>query len=400
MKTLVIDDDALMLKVLGRQLELLDRGETTLCDRAQDAITLLEQQGHLISLVFCDLQMPEIDGVEFVRHLARIGYRGGLVLISGEDERLLQTVQRLAKAHQMQVLGALKKPVSNAQLRQILDHEPVRPALPLAQPAPAFGDEELAHAISAGELVNHYQPKVDLVSGELAGVEALVRWQHPRAGLVYPDRFISTAESHGLIDGLTRAVLVNALRQAGSWLRAGLPLQMAVNVSMDNLAALDFPDRVARLADGAGVALSNLTLEVTESRLMHDPRASLEILTRLRLKRITLSIDDFGTGHSSLAQLRDIPFDELKLDRGFIDGVSKDAALRAIVEATLAMARQLGIKSVAEGVEDPADWRLLRRLGCDVAQGYLIGRPMPGQDLQDWRDAWELRRAGLMAPPS
>jgi EAL domain-containing protein (putative c-di-GMP-specific phosphodiesterase class I)/DNA-binding NarL/FixJ family response regulator len=400
MTTLVIDDDPFALKLLGRQLELLGCDELTLCGGAQEAIVLLEQQGHLISLVFCDLQMPDLDGVEFVRHLARIGYRGGLVLVSGEDERVLLTVQKLAQAHRMQVLGALQKPVSPAQLRHILDNKPSRPALVPVVPASAYGAEELARAIAAGELVNHYQPKVDLATGALVGVEALVRWQHPIAGLVYPDRFISTAESHGLIDELTRAVLVNALRQSRAWQQEGLPLQMAVNVSMDNLAALDFPDVVARLAAQAGVALSNLTLEVTESRLMGDSRASLEILTRLRLKRITLSIDDFGTGHSSLAQLRDIPFDELKLDRGFIDGVSKDAALRAIVEATLAMARQLGIKSVAEGVEDRADWDLLRRLGCDVAQGYLISRPMPGNAVPGWRADWEPRRPGLMVTAS
>jgi EAL domain-containing protein (putative c-di-GMP-specific phosphodiesterase class I) len=131
---------------------------------------------------------------------------------------------------------------------------------------------------------------------------------------------------------------------------------------------------------------------------MRDPRAPLEILTRLRLKRITLSIDDFGTGHSSLAHLRDIPFDELKLDRSFINGMSRDVALRAIVEATLAMARQLGIKSVAEGVEDRADWDMLRQLGCDVAQGYLIARPLQGSDLPRWQADWDLRRPELMLP--
>jgi EAL domain-containing protein (putative c-di-GMP-specific phosphodiesterase class I)/CheY-like chemotaxis protein len=367
----------------------------TLCESAQSAQTLLESEFETIGLVFCDLQMPDIDGVEFVRHLARIGYRGGLVLVSGENGRILQTVRKLAQAHQIDMIAALAKPVSLEQLRQVLASNASRQASAARAARHAYAPGELRRAIAAGELVNHYQPKVALSTGELVGVEVLVRWQHPTAGLVLPDQFIATAEEHGLIDPLTRSVLTSALRQGRVWHDAGLDIQLAVNVSMDNLAALDFPDVVAQLANDAGVALSSVVLEVTESRLMKDLRAPLDILTRLRLKRISLSIDDFGTGHSSLAQLRDIPFDELKLDRSFVNGASRDPALRAIVEATLQMARQLGMKSVAEGVEDRADWNLLRTLGCDVAQGYLIARPMPGNELPAWWKAWQPRRMEL-----
>jgi EAL domain-containing protein (putative c-di-GMP-specific phosphodiesterase class I) len=367
----------------------------TLCERAHDALALLETQAEAIGLVFCDLQMPGMDGVEFVRHLARIGYRGGLVLVSGEDARILQTVQKLAQAHHIHVLGALAKPISSEQLRQVLARNTSRGATaPRATRLP-YASDDLKRAIAGGELMNHYQPKVELATGELIGVEALVRWQHPQGELVFPDQFIATAEEHGLIDELTRTVLASALRQTRLWHDAGLELQVAVNVSMDNLAALDFPDVVAQLANEAGVALSSLVLEVTESRLMRDVRVPLDILTRLRLKRIGLSIDDFGTGHSSLSQLRDIPFDELKLDGSFINGAAKDPSLRAIVESTLAMARQLGMKSVAEGVEHRDDWDFLRALGCDVAQGYFIARPMPAIDLPGWWDDWELRRHEL-----
>lgn len=395
MNTLLIDDDPFALKLLARQLEQLGCVEVTLCERAHDALALLETQAEAIGLVFCDLQMPGMDGVEFVRHLAHIGYRGGLVLVSGEDARILQTVQKLAQAHHIRVLGALAKPLSSEQLRQVLASKASRSATASrATRLPLTGDA-LKRAIASGQLVNHYQPKVELVGGSLIGVEALVRWQHPEGELVFPDQFIALAEEHGLIDGLTRAVLASALQQARVWRDAGLELQVAVNVSMDNLAALDFPDVVAQLANKAGVALSSLVLEVTESRLMRDVRVPLDILTRLRLKRIGLSIDDFGTGHSSLAQLRDIPFDELKLDGSFVNGAVKDSSLRAIVESTLAMARQLGMKSVAEGVEQREDWDFLRGLGCDVAQGYFIARPLPAIDLPGWRSDWELRRDEL-----
>jgi EAL domain-containing protein (putative c-di-GMP-specific phosphodiesterase class I) len=228
-------------------------------------------------------------------------------------------------------------------------------------------------------------------------VEALVRWQHPKDDLVFPDQFITTAEEHGLIDELTRVVLTAALQQARIWQDAGLHLRVAVNVSMDNISSLEFPDFVARTAAKAGVPLTNLVLEVTESRLMKNPLAALDILTRLRLKHISLSIDDFGTGHSSLAQLRDIPFDELKVDRGFVHGAWRDSSLRAIFEANLGMAQQLGMKTVAEGVEDLEDWDFLCAAGCDLAQGYFIARPMPAEEIMGWLPTWESRLNKLMA---
>jgi EAL domain-containing protein (putative c-di-GMP-specific phosphodiesterase class I) len=223
------------------------------------------------------------------------------------------------------------------------------------------------------------------------GVETLVRWRHPQDGMVSPDHFIGVAEEHGLIDELTRVVLRDALAQTRIWQDAGLALRVAVNVSTDNLASLKFVNFVAEQAAAAGVAPQDVVLEVTESRLMKDMRAPLEILTRLRLKRFRLSIDDFGTGHSSLSQLRDIPFDELKIDRGFVHGVWANETVRAIYDASCRLARQLDMEIVAEGVEDRDDWDFLRRTGCDLAQGYFIAQPMPAADLPGWMKAWQER---------
>lgn len=397
MQILLVDDDLFALKLLAHQLAMAGFDAVISCEQAQQAVRILEAGPESIDLVFCDLQMPDIDGVEFIRHLARIEYPGSLVLVSGEDGRVLQTVQRLAQAHQVHMLGILSKPVLPEALHRLLDMHASRLVAPPLAPRRLFTPEELDEAIADRQLRIHYQPKVELVSGRVVGVEALVRWLHPEAGLVAPDRFIGIAEAHGLIDALTHEVLVTALAQTRRWLDQGLALHLAVNVSMDNLAVLDFPDQVAQLAHEAGVPPTSLTLEVTESQLMKDVRAPLDILTRLRLKRIGLSIDDFGTGHSSLAQLRDIPFDELKLDRSFVNGASKDPALRAIAQSTLAMARQLGMQSVGEGVEDRADWDFLCEMGCDVAQGYFIARPMPGADLAAWMADWAPRSAALLS---
>ena len=205
------------------------------------------------------------------------------------------------------------------------------------------------------------------------------------------------AETHGLIDDLTRVVLTAALAQARIWQDVGLVLRVAVNVSMHNLASLDFPDFVEGLATKAGVPPQEVVLEVTESQLMKDLRIPLEILTRLRLKRFRLSIDDFGTGHSSLAQLRDIPFDELKIDQSFVHGAWAGETLLAMYDTSLSLARKLGMDVVAEGVEDRADWNHLRRTGCDFAQGYFIARPMPAADLPAWiEDGQDRVNSGLV----
>ncbi len=390
MTTLLIDDDPVALDLLALQLAPLGRTDVIRLQHAAEALALLEADRDAVKLVFCDLHMPDIDGVEFMRRLARIGYRGELVVVSGDSRRALQAAHRLASSLQLRILGVVPKPASTERLRQVLEAGAADAA------AVPFTAQALAQAIDAQEFVYHYQPKVSLATAAVVGVEVLVRWQHPQLGLVYPDRFIGLAEAHGLLDRLTQLVLAAALRQARRWRDACLDLRMAVNVSMDSLSAPGFADTLARLAADAGVALSSLTLEVTESRLMTGARAPVESLARLRRMGVSLSIDDFGTGRSTPDELRDIPFDEIKLDGSFINGAARDPSLKAAVEATLAMSYPIGMKSVAEGVEERIDWDFLRLRGCDAAQGYFIARPMPADELLAWHAAWEARCEGLV----
>ena len=390
-RILMLDDEPFMLKLLGRMLANLGFTQVTSCDNGRAALTSFDSPNNPPDLILLDLNMPEMDGVEFVRHLVERLYTGSLILISGEDERMQQAAVKLVRAHKISVLGHLRKPVKPEALFALLEKWTPSSLISPRAAKEVYGADEVRAAINNGELVNYYQPKVAVATGEVKGVETLVRWRHPQDGMVFPDQFIGVAEAHGLIDDLTRVVLTGALDQAKVWQDAGLVLRVAVNVSMVSLTSLDFPDFVAGLAAQAGVPPQAVVLEVTESRLMRDLRAPLEILTRLRLKRFRLSIDDFGTGHSSLTQLRDLPFDQLKIDQSFVHGAWADETLRAIYDASLGLARQLGMEVVAEGVEDRADWNFLRRTGCDLAQGYFIARPMPATDLQGWMQAWQVR---------
>lgn len=392
-RILVLDDEPFMLKLLSHMLAKLEFTSVMTCDSGRVALESFNSPNSPPDLILLDLNMPEMDGVEFVRHLVERLYTGSLILISGEDERMLQAAVKLVQAHKIPVLGHLHKPVKPAGLAALLEKW-TPPSLGSPRAAKkVYGADEVRTAIANGELVNYYQPKVAVATGKVVGVETLVRWRHPQDGMVFPDQFIGVAEAHGLIDDLTRVVLSGALAQAKVWHDAGLELRVAANVSMDNLISLDFVDFVATQTAAAGVSPQSMVLEVTESRLMQDTRAVLEILTRLRLKRFKLSIDDFGTGNSSLAQLRDIPFDELKIDQSFVHGAWTNKTLRAMYDASLGLGRQLDMEVVAEGVEDRDDWDLLCRTGCDLAQGYFIARPMPADDLPSWIKVWQVRVA-------
>lgn len=390
-RILLLDDEPFMNRLLAHMLLGLGHDSVTACDNGPAALELVE--GPLPpNLILLDLNMPGMDGIEFVRELVERDYAGSLILVSCEDERVLHMAANLVQAHGITVLGQLTKPVSRAALARMVESWKPHAA---PQETRVYGPDELRAALANNELENFYQPKVAVGTGEVVGVETLVRWRHPTDGLVFPDQFIGVAEEHDLIDDLTRVVLSGALTQAEAWRQLGLNLRVAVNISMDNLMSVDFVHFVSGAADATGVAPQDVILEVTESRLMLDQRAPLEILTRLRLKRFRLSIDDFGTGHSSLTQLRDIPFDELKIDRSFVHRAWYDKTALAMYGASLGLGQQLGMEVVAEGVEDRDDWDLVRRTKCDLAQGYFIARPMPAADMVGWIESWAARRSEL-----
>jgi diguanylate cyclase (GGDEF)-like protein len=242
----------------------------------------------------------------------------------------------------------------------------------------------LRDALEQGALTLHYQPQVDLATGRVTGVEALVRWPHPAQGLIPPDRFIPLAEQTGLIAPLTAWVLAEAIRQCRAWQRAGRLFAVSVNLSMWNLHDPTLPDRVAALLREHGLSPAWLRLELTESALMADPERALAVMARLSGLGVGLAVDDFGSGYSSLAYLKTLPVDELKIDKGFVRAMATEERDAAIVASTVALGHALGLRVVAEGIEDQATWELLVGMGCDVAQGYYMSRPLSATDLQRW----------------
>jgi EAL domain-containing protein (putative c-di-GMP-specific phosphodiesterase class I) len=388
---MVIDDDPLTCALIINMLKKLGMTQVTAYEGGHTALQSLGAWNHASNLILLDLDMPEMDGVEFVRHLVARSYAGSLILISGLDARILRTAENWVRTNKINILGSMHKPIYPESLADLLGRWTPYAGADKPVAKKIYGPDDLQAAFANGELINYYQPKIAVASGEVVGVEALIRWHHPRDGVVFPDQFVGLVETHGLMDRLTRKVLTDALAHLQAWNRLGLRLQIAINVAMTNLESLDFADFVTSQAASAGVAPERVVLEVSENRLQSDSLRSFETLARLCLKKFRLSIDDFGTGRSFLVQLRDMSFDELKIDRGFVHRAWADETIRAIYDASLRLARQLELDAVAEGVEDGNDWDFVRKTGCDFAQGNFIAMPMPANDLPDWIRSWQRR---------
>jgi EAL domain-containing protein (putative c-di-GMP-specific phosphodiesterase class I) len=244
--------------------------------------------------------------------------------------------------------------------------------------------EQLRTALDTDQLDVHYQPKLELRTGAVIGVEALVRWNHPERGLLYPDVFLPLAEKAGLMRRLALRVLERSLRDLQSWRASGHVLSVAVNLSVSNLQDVALPQQVEMLLDTFDVPAASLILEITEDVLMADAARSQQVMAGLRRLGVGLSIDDYGTGYSSLSYLRALPVDELKLDRSFVSQLTSDQRAAAIVRSTLQLSVELGMSMVVEGVEDAATLAALRAWGCDYAQGYHIARPMGAEQFLTW----------------
>lgn len=392
---LLLDDDPFMLGIHSRMLRGMGYQMIGTAASAEEALTLLHNDSCAVDIILCDLNMPGIDGIEFLQMLSASAFRGSVILVSGEGLRIMHTVQKLL-GERLIVMGMLEKPAGRQALRSLLDHwVPMLTTTP-SRPALAVSGDEVHRANQKRQWVLDYQPQVDLKTGTVAGMEALVRWNHPKHGLVYPDSFIGVAEGCGAIDALTDWVLQEAMGQLARWRGQGLQTEMAVNVSMDNLLDPAFANRVGALARETRTSPNDVVLEITESRVMSPSPVPLENLVRLRMQRFGLSIDDFGTGHSSLAQLRDVPFTELKIDRGFVHGALRNQIIRPILEGSIGIAKRMDMQSVAEGVETEEDWHLLREIGCDLAQGWFIAKPMAPSKVPGWIESWRVRQAGLV----
>ncbi|MCG8492346.1 MAG: EAL domain-containing response regulator [Sneathiellales bacterium] len=380
---LVIEDDRFTRHLLVQALTHLGALDITVVTDGRQAID--EVFRRRFDIVLCDLNMPEMDGVEFLRHLSATEFSGGVILVSAEDSRILEASANLAKVHDLNLLGALNKPVKTEELEKVISQ--------YSGPNPRSENGALPFDISRGELEEailnekleiYLQPKISVRNNRVVGAESLVRWHHPVKGTIPPSVFVRLAEEFNLINKLTDFVCQRTAHEAQYLLASNPQLRFAINISIETICLPDFPNFILTTLEKYDIPPKNFILEVTESRLMTKLKQSIENLTRLNLKGITLSIDDFGTGHSSLMQLMQIPFGELKIDRAFVQNATHSHVAQAILKASVSLAHSIDTTSVAEGLETRKDWDLIASLGIDVAQGYFIAHPMPVHEFRRW----------------
>lgn len=395
LKALIVDDDPSICDFIKAFAE----------HEGYEALTLSEPERfqsvyhadyHLIVL---DLNMPNVDGIELIRYLGKNECQASLILISAAEKGILRAAKGLAISQQLNVLDVLDKPIDQGRLSTLLQN--FKSSYVADTPLPTVSDAlnrkgsmelpslpELRDAIEKNQFDIYFQPKIRLHDNSFAGIEALARWNHPDKGAIPPDYFILFAERYDLIQILTEILLRKTCDYINQWSTITEPYQVSVNISELCLGELAFPEMMSRVLEETGIDSSRFILEITETTLSTNPTTALDVLTRLRLRGFKLSIDDFGTGHSSLARLHQFPFSELKIDKSFVDDSDTNHDSRMIIKNTIELAGSLGLSVVAEGAERQAQIDLLKEFGCDIVQGYFFSKPLPNDQFLEWLSVW------------
>lgn len=351
----------------------------------RDALKVL--LAHTVDVALIDLEMPIMDGIELLRSIAQEKCVKSVIILSAKDPILIASVGTMAEADGLHVLGTFQKPLQRDLLetsllrfvRDLKNYEVTEKVEPCDVTVIDF-----CNALDAGEITLAYQPKLTVQGLILRGVEALARWKHPQKGNISPGVFIPLAERHGLIDTLTRELLIKAFQQKSAWQQMGLRFHLAFNLSPLSLADAGLSDWLSDLAQEYAISPDDITLEVTENALLGELACAIRTLARLRLKGFNIAIDDYGTGFANAQQLSRVPATELKIDRSLIHQVATRPQQGTILASTVDLAKNLKLITVAEGVETLEDYRILQDLGVDQVQGFYFSKPLYPNDLLEW----------------
>jgi len=380
---LVIDDHRFQRSVLARMLKAIGIVNVLEAEDGLGALALVRAHRDSLMLIITDVDMPEMDGLELLRRLSEEAPQTAVAIHSALDRSLLKSIEVMAAAYGVDLVSVLEKPVTEQALSEVVGRALER----TANPRQVFADADEAQvetAVKQHEFEPWFQPKVHLRSGQVSGAEVLVRWCRLHADPLPPDRFLTMVRESGMMRSLTLAVAARSAEYLGKVGSRGKDFTLSLNVCPTLLDDPEFAASLARALTGAGAKPEEVVLEITESAASRNQGAALENLARLRMRGFELSIDDFGTGHSSLAKLVRTPFSELKIDREFVVKLATDPAARTLVESVIAIARRLGLRTVAEGIETEAQREILIELNCDMGQGYLFAKPMAASDWLQW----------------
>lgn len=385
---LIIDDDPLFQIVAEEAL--LAAGVTTVqtADDGKLGIQCICDHPYSIDLIICDLQMPNMTGVDVVRELSNLGYTGTVIIASSEDDGLIRTVHNMALKLGIRIAGAVRKPLNMMELKHLLaDQAQMVPAPALV----SLSRTQIKKAISSRKIRPHYQPKINIHTNSVSGFEVLARLDNASPKASAPTAYLEAAEKHGLMTELTISIIEQALAETSSWREQFGPFKLAFNLSPTSVQDTGLPDVLINCVKSAGVDPATVTMEITEDRLLENTASTLEVLSSLRLAGFELSVDDFGTGATSIEQLQTFPFTELKIDRQFVQAAAHDEFSQMTVQTSAKLAALLGMRIVAEGVETEEALHFVKAAGAHEAQGYFFSGALSPQEVFAWVNAFQLR---------
>ncbi|MBA3537075.1 MAG: EAL domain-containing response regulator [Tatlockia sp.] len=381
---LIIDDDLISIKLLESRLNKLNINNIYSAKNGVEGLELLQKKEVQIDIIFLDINMPEMDGIELLRHLVNQHFMGGIIIISGEEDGIISMVKGLSEVHQLNCLGTLQKAKHFNDLEEIIKISINQLVKPNKNKIHGLKPEEILRGIQKGELINFYQPKISLRSEQIIGCETLVRWQHPTLGLIPPNDFIPILINSNQSLALTKVIISQSMRELSSLLAINPAFTLAMNITMQDLNWLDLPIYVAEQAKVFDIEPKQVIFELTETELLNNLTSALEILAKLRLSGFNLSIDDFGTGFSNLEKLQLIKFDEIKIDRIFVHNAHLNPTAQAILKSCCLLGKSLDMVITAEGVETREDKENLIALDVDRVQGYYYSKPLPLNSFIDY----------------
>ncbi|HXY95671.1 MAG TPA: EAL domain-containing response regulator [Steroidobacteraceae bacterium] len=384
---LIVDDSVVQRNHCAELCRALGVARVLEAKDGLEALELLEGLEDPPELLIVDLEMPALDGPELIGRLQERKLDIPILVVSARERAILNSMRDFGNALGMRIIGTLQKPLSAQALEPLLNHQQDWAERRSAARMP-IDAQALRAALERGEIGVHFEPQIDLRTAEVRGVEALARWRHPLLGWVPPDQFIPLAERHDLIHPLTLQVMQQAMLQASVWKGMGRDLTLSVNMSAVLLERPGLLEDITGTQQAYGLAPGRVTLEVTETGVVRELATALGLFTRLRLRGFGLSLDDYGTGFSSLQQLARIPFTELKIDRSFVRHCHERDKVRVVLQSALRLAGELGLTSVAEGVEHIDEWWLLKESACTRVQGWMFTRSLPALEFTQWLDAY------------
>jgi EAL domain-containing protein (putative c-di-GMP-specific phosphodiesterase class I)/ActR/RegA family two-component response regulator len=386
---LVADADTHQRKTLCDTLATLGAIQITEVPDGHAALrSFHESFAPAVNVAILDIGLPGLDGIELIRRLAALHGKARVIIVGALESNLLFTIETMAQAYGLELLGTLVKPVAAQALSDIIGHYQPAPGPAAPVQTPLFSFAEVAAGLQANQIIPYFQPKIALDTGHIKGLEVFARWEHPDFGVLGPLSFLGALTENCRIDFLDWCVIEAAVGQCAAFHAQGLPVEISINVAPETLAHPSFLQQISACVERHQIMPQYLTFETPESSVLTNDPSFLERLVRLRMTGYGLAIDDYGTGRSNMQLLARVPFTELKIDRSFVDGAARRRALGTVLSSCLTLARSLDRESCAVGVETRQDWDFLQGLGCTYAQGFHIARPMPAEAFPGWLKDW------------